>query len=1222
MAKSKQSRKLRILTLALSIAMILSFCAFGFAACADNDTSDDETTEESTTKKTDTQTFKNGNFEFFDDSDETYLIGTAENWTGSADSNDGGVTASTSLAKSGIVDTSMDWAEFSKAFDQYTYYEGLEDDDPKLEDAEYYKDIDKNYDIPGWDIANAAHEPDEDAEEDDGPDSATVEAAAKALNPGTHNVEAEEADEENGTHVLMIHNYRDDGYGAAYTYTSSSMTLSAGTAAQISLWVKTSDLTFNGNTTASSNRGAFIKVAPTVGGTTQDPMIVRNINTEGVEENNGWVQYTFYVRASDYATTTFTMTLGLGRQVESSSENKYGYVSGYAFFDDLTYDIMTAGDYETKTADVVSSQNITLDLSSASDEAKFNASNVDSNSFAYNLNDVTRTSLTLSGVVAADTEDEYGNTIADITGGSNLQVASDLTKSGLVAAKDITADNGYTSKLVKDFEKYSSLPFASDDLILLYSTKGAPYTATTDTEFTLKSDEYMLISFWAKTSSLNGGTGASVSLVNPDNESSIAAFDTSILAGTDIKDDNDSNANKDEWEDIYDGWQRCFFFVSNTTDSDITFTIEFHFGTTAIAGTSLSSYVPGYAAFAGFETAMMSEDSFNLKSTGDRAVSVALSDGSSEPTAAFDSVAEQDSKKIETDIASPENYIGVNANSSYVGGNDSTEENEAVNANPTTGLVNYQYASNYIGTAWQSIVGGTNANYWNDVFGVNSIQPLVIATQTRQAYGYIANSTSTLSSNSYTAITYRVKLSAGATASIYLTDTTETDFDDPMYTNSIVYSSGVSYRYDKNGNVVDLDPEDPAFNTKTNTLFYYNKNTGLWTKERSFTSEEFYANLKNYETDKDGNLIDKDDNIVYYKGTEDGVYYRYKDEDTEELSVKVKDFTAAYTEEQLSKAVLQSGVEDKALQRTITNDSDTTSDWIYVRFFIATGNKSRNYRLEFWAGTRDGSIENPANSFAAFELVNYGTFDSSRYESLLDTDLDEYAKIALGSSTATAKDLLNDYEADPYKYIDGDETQLVYFWYSMYDNADYAPYNSDYNTGDNPYTSYDASSYSNTVAYFDYKHEYRGNEYFDTFVNYSTSEVSVPDISSSSDDSSTDSDDDDEDSNVWLLVTSIVLAVVLIFTLLILLIRKLLANIKRRDVRGARPSYDSKRKRYIRKLRLEEAEKDEKADDVLPTEGEISEEDIYKVEADDEAESEDVKDTEATEESSDDKKDE
>ena len=53
-------------------------------------------------------------------------------------------------------------------------------------------------------------------------------------------------------------------------------------------------------------------------------MIVRNINTEGVEENNGWVQYIFYVRASDYATTTFTVTLGLGRQVESSSENKYG----------------------------------------------------------------------------------------------------------------------------------------------------------------------------------------------------------------------------------------------------------------------------------------------------------------------------------------------------------------------------------------------------------------------------------------------------------------------------------------------------------------------------------------------------------------------------------------------------------------------------------------------------------------------------------------------------------------------------------------------------------------------------------------------------------------------------------------------------------------------------------------------------------------------------------
>lgn len=47
--------------------------------------------------------------------------------------------------------------------------------------------------------------------------------------------------------------------------------------------------------------------------------------------------------------------------------------------------------------------------------------------------------------------------------------------------------------------------------------------------------------------------------------------------------------------------------------------------------------------------------------------------------------------------------------------------------------------------------------------------------------------------------------------------------------------------------------------------------------------------------------------------------------------------------------------------------------------------------------------------------------------------------------------------------------------------------------------------------------------------------------------------------------------------------------------------YDNKRKRYIRRLRLEEAERDERADDVLPDEDEISEEDIYKIESDEES---------------------
>ena len=62
---------------------------------------------------------------------------------------------STSLAKSGIVDTSINWGE--KFVYARTEYEKQQDEDnTEDEPDEYYTDIDSDYDVPGWDIANAA----------------------------------------------------------------------------------------------------------------------------------------------------------------------------------------------------------------------------------------------------------------------------------------------------------------------------------------------------------------------------------------------------------------------------------------------------------------------------------------------------------------------------------------------------------------------------------------------------------------------------------------------------------------------------------------------------------------------------------------------------------------------------------------------------------------------------------------------------------------------------------------------------------------------------------------------------------------------------------------------------------------------------------------------------------------------------------------------------------
>ena len=113
MAKNKKTKKLRFATLVLSGLMLVASSSFLLAACSTTTDDDDDT---STPTRTDTQTFANADFEYFDDNDGEYLIGSAQSWSSGTVSNDNGVSSSSSVSKSGIVDTSIDWAEFYKSY--------------------------------------------------------------------------------------------------------------------------------------------------------------------------------------------------------------------------------------------------------------------------------------------------------------------------------------------------------------------------------------------------------------------------------------------------------------------------------------------------------------------------------------------------------------------------------------------------------------------------------------------------------------------------------------------------------------------------------------------------------------------------------------------------------------------------------------------------------------------------------------------------------------------------------------------------------------------------------------------------------------------------------------------------------------------------------------------------------------------------------------------------
>ena len=270
-------------------------------------------------------------------------------------------------------------------------------------------------------------------------------------------------------------------------------------------------------------------------------------------------------------------------------------------------------------------------------------------------------------------------------------------KRSIVGVKSLTeiknSTNGYLQSIAeKDFKEF---PFENQQILLLLSTNGAAYTAKSET-FTLKKDSNpLLVSFFVKTSEvITGRTGATINLVDGETKTAISAFDSTKIATVDITNPADENKNK---KDIYNGWVQCFFFVSNDTDSDKTYSLEFSLGPTSIASSDKYDYGQGYAAFANFETRELTKTELSYASTGDRAKKVSLT-GITEDTTVFDSVTA--TSDIEHGLGTPVNFKGVLAGSDWMVPSDGGNEGNAIPENKVpegliTGLLNYKNVENY-----------------------------------------------------------------------------------------------------------------------------------------------------------------------------------------------------------------------------------------------------------------------------------------------------------------------------------------------------------------------------------------------------------------------------------------------------------------------------------------------------------------------------------------------
>ena len=1161
-------KKRTLTALSLALATTLSFGIF--SACATNpDDGDDDT--ESKVAPTDTQIIKNGNFEFYSDKlvdpddngkplDKHNIISTPDSWSftsGSPSSN----------TQSGVIDT-KDWDYFTKtggySFKTFTKGEG---DDAK--EVTTFETIAEAY--ANWENANvSAYDRLKflDLFDDEIDDLSASSAEAKMFKKYSYSIDFEDVeklneevklgtsgnlfelhegatnDDANNTSVLMIHNQRtaDDGVrGTAQYYTSSTtVTLSAGTAAEVSVWVRTDALYHYKDTELTQRGGAYIGVTNTVGGTTLDQMQIYNIHTDGQ-----WQKYTLYVRASNFATSTFRIVLGLG---QGSSDDKYFAVDGYAFFDDVTCKLISHDAYDK----AIRNDDGEGDLKEGVKECTVNSLKAEKqfDSDIYPYGSFKTFALDLYAVSKdneADVAELLENSSVDLTAetsGSNTytsekidpslgkitdNVAELTTFGGIKNSSNKYLKNIYTN----DFE--NKFPFGGDDsrVLMLMSANGAAYTAklqknesSENSLFTLAPDSRLLISFFIKTSKIQSGlSGAGAAVVDGENKTYITPFDSTTLAAVDI----DSKSDDESLKDIYKGWTQCFFFIENDTETEKTFSLELTYGPTTIVGTNRFSYGEGYAAFTGFEVRPLTKTEYGYASTGDRAKKVSLT-GEVEETRKFDSVSATAEEDLKVGPALPANFRGV------LGGSDFVQQNEqsVPNVKPEkvyAGLLSSKYAENYFKgseewkTTLEATTGGaaTYDEWWTKLFG-SSRQPLVIVNGESAAFGYYAES-ETVSTSSYRRISMRIKASEGAKVNLYLIDSTAEKTgtllspDLPKYT----------YWYDDEGNIVNEDGD----------ILYRLQSNGLYQKAED--DGKLYANLSNFDTDDDGNLITKDGTIAYFYNAVDKQFYAYRDEDAK---------TGNYT---YRTAVTNLPAED--LHYDYSNASKIpeahievtgTGEWTTVNFYLHTGNTEKTYRLEVWSGSRDGKTKNDAGSYVFFD--NYSSADaSSNFTTLRDEAVQAKKNKLNENKEMGSKDYLGRNDPLPEEYAG-------YYTFTFFDSADYLRYDetTDEDGLGDPYYSYLQSSNEEQLVWLRYHEEaQKGQSARDSFyLDYSASDVTVEREYPAQDGTDTDTDHThdtgDESMNIWLLIASGSLAVVLLFAIGAVIVRRILKNRNKR----------------------------------------------------------------------------
>ncbi len=505
--------------------------------------------------------------------------------------------------------------------------------------------------------------------------------------------------------------------------TSNMMVFERGTAYQISMWVKTVDV---------SSSGATLVLSMASDDSSDD------IEITGINTNGEWKLYSFYVYSNQNVASQFYFQFWLGT---NKKEDNSSYTSGTAFFDKLS----------------VNKLDIVTDFADAVDAAD----NLDAGKSVKDLTTSKSDNMIQNGYFDSTTG-LTGWEIATDTDGNGAPVANryngfDTSK---VSLQIVDCDDKIT--IGDKTLDASGIPYRvfSDEVMMVYAPSATQYKLNYNKNtLTLQPYTAYRFSAWVKTTDVQSTAGVGIEIKSGDDV--LASF---------------ANLNTTDATDDLNGYKEvvCFFYTDSKSH-DITFSISFGSGTkwtstTLFQGAAYVSNVSltenTYSAFSSASTSGSYAKKYNFNDT----VSNSFTNGS---------FANYDYNKTEglatggmvngsfsKNFGVPSGWTSIITPSKGVGGIVNIN-NEALKSSiaSQTGLMSVNALNNLF---------FTNPDGDKDLYELcGSPYALMLACPDETgkefvSYGYKNSSTVTLTADSYYEISVMVKTIGETKASVYL----------------------------------------------------------------------------------------------------------------------------------------------------------------------------------------------------------------------------------------------------------------------------------------------------------------------------------------------------------------------------------------------------------------------------------------------------------------------